>query len=370
MAYFRRKSSIPEQPSAARFQLSVVSVTQGGNDISKIKVHYGEIDGVPPEGLTPEEEELDYLIEPGNSYIYLIVTFDGNGRINSRTIGFDNPVPEDTDDQKHIVIGEVKYEDGQYTIISQNITQDIYPEKAVVVDRSNDAFVYSLFADPRKIHIINELEIFGVDVDGNGAVSKVYLADQDYRDYIEIKKSSFGSREEVSIYGYIVSAGENFILNAKEDESALTLFNGENSAYVKLKQSREETSLYGYVASAAEYFILQAKAEDTKLYLENGDGNATMGTKGLAFTDANNTRNSALSDMGLLIAKPNGQTTITESSITIEEQPNSGPNVYINIPTAGGSTVSATWKEIDVCVDGVEMKMQVLATDPYDDPTP
>jgi hypothetical protein len=319
MSYFRRKSSIPEQPSAARFQLSVVSVTQGGNDISKIKVHYGEIDGVPPEGLTPEEEELDYLIEPGNSFIYLIVTFDGDGRINSRTIGFDNPVPDDTDDQKHIVIGQVKYEDGQYTIISQNITQDIYPEKAVVVDRSNGAFVYSLFADPRRIHIINELEIFGVDVDGNGAVSKVYLTDEDYRDYIEIKKSSFDAQKEVSVNGYVLDAGEfsigeNFILNAKADESALTLFNEESSSYVKLKQSVHETSLYGYVANEAAYFILKAELEEgaTSLYLAEGDA-----------------------------------------------------SVYINVPTAGGSSVSATWKEIDVCVSGVTQKMQVLATDPY-----
>jgi hypothetical protein len=363
MSYFRRKSSIPEQPSAARFQLSVVSVTQGGNDISKIKVHYGEIDGVPPEGLTPEEEELDYLIEPGNSYIYLIVTFDGNGRINSRTIGFDNPVPEDTDDQKHIVIGEVKYEDGQYTIISQNITQDIYPEKAVVVDRSNDAFVYSLFADPRRIHIINEREIFGVDVNGDGAVSKVYLADQDYRDYIEIKKSSFGAQEEVSVNGYVVDAGENFILNAKADESALTLFNGGSSSYVKLKQSVQETSLYGYVASEAEYFILKAELEGASLYLTRGTSDSNLDGESLVFNEEGGTT-ASISAQILNFQGSEQSTSINRSSISIDDL-SSSRGVYINVPTAGGSLVSATWKEIDVCVEGVEMKMQVLATDPY-----
>jgi len=363
MSYFRRKSSIPEQPSAARFQLSVVSVTQGGNDISKIKVHYGEIDGVPPEGLTPEEEELDYLIEPGNSFIYLIVTFDGDGRINSRTIGFDNPVPDDTDDQKHIVIGEVKYEDGQYTIISQNITQDIYPEKAVVVDRSNDAFVYSLFADPRRIHIINEREIFGVDVNGDGAVSKVYLADQDYRDYIEIKKSSFGAQEEVSVNGYVVDAGENFILNAKADESALTLFNGGSSSYVKLKQSVQETSLYGYVASEAEYFILKAELEGASLYLTRGTSDSNLDGESLVFNEEGGTT-ASISAQILNFQGSEQSTSINRSSISIDDL-SSSRSVYINVPTADGSSVSATWKEIDVCVNGVTKKMQVLATDPY-----
>jgi hypothetical protein len=348
--------------------LSVVSDTQGGNEVSKIKVHYGEIDGVPPERLKEEEEEEDYLIEPGNSYIYLIVTFDGNGRINSRTIGFDNPVPEDTDDKKHIVIGEVKYEAGQYTIISQNITQDIYPEKAVVVDRSNDAFVYSLFADPRKIHIINEREIFGVDVDGNGAVSTIYLADENYRDYIEIKKSSFGAQEEVSIYGYIVSEGENFILKAIPDESSLVLFNGASSSYVKLKQSVEETSLYGYVTNGTEYFILKAEEVGASLYLTRGTSDSNLDGESLVFNEQGGTT-ASLSAQLLTFEGSQQTTSINRSSIEISDL-SSSKSVYIDVPTDGSLPISATWQEIDVCVNGVERKMKVLGTAPYDPPTP
>ena len=394
-----------EQVTTHPFNLSVVNTVDDNVAVSKIRIQYGEIDGIAPDGLTLDE---DYFLEPGNSFIYLIVTFDGDGRIDSRTIGFDDPVPDDTDSEKYIIIGQVEYAAGVYKIINQNITQDIYPEKALVVDRSNDEFVYSLFADPRKINAIYELENFNVNLDGDNLTTRLYLKSQDNAEYLELKKDSgagecsvygyanneaqnfilssndtdgvsklelfdTGSQNYIeikeendvaSVYGYMNNQNHNFLLKAQSGQSFLQLFNQASDAYVELKQANSETSLYGYIGSEDEYFILQAKAGDTKLYLEAGDDNATMKTTGIAFTDAGNTRNSALSETGLLIAKPNGQTTITESSITIEE-PNSGPNVYINIPTAGGSTVSASWKEIDVCVDGVEMKMQVLATDPY-----
>ena len=442
-----------EQVTTHPFNLSVVNTVDDNVAVSKIRIQYGEIDGIAPDGLTLDE---DYFLEPGNSFIYLIVTFDGDGRIDSRTIGFDDPVPDDTDSEKHIIIGQVEYAAGVYKIINQNITQDIYPEKALVVDRSNDEFVYSLFADPGKINAIYELENFNVNLDGDNLTTRLYLKSQDNAEYLELKKDSeegecsvygysgtnaqnfvlssndtasasklvlFDSGSEnyleskvdtdaqktsvygyanneaqnfvlssdntedksslalfdtgsqnyieikeendvASVYGYMNNQNHNFLLKAQAGQSFLQLFNQANDAYVELKQANSETSLYGYIGSGDEYFILQAKAGDTKLYLEAGDDNATMKTTGIAFTDTGNTRNSALSETGLLIAKPNGQTTITESSITIEE-PSSGPNVYINIPTAGGSTVSASWKEIDVCVDGVAKKMQVLATDPY-----
>lgn len=493
-----------EQVTTHPFNLSVVNTVDDNVAVSKIRIQYGEIDGIAPDGLTLDE---DYFLEPGNSFIYLIVTFDGDGRIDSRTIGFDDPVPDDTDSEKYIIIGQVEYAAGVYKIINQNITQDIYPEKALVVDRSNDEFVYSLFADPRKINAIYELENFNVNLDGDNLTTRLYLKSQDNAEYLELKKDSgagecsvygyanneaqnfaisandtdsvsklvlydtgsanyleskvdtgakktsvygyadneicnfeliadntaqksnvsvFGQNSNVyasmatevekasvygysgneaqnfvlssdntedksslalfdtgsqnyieikeendvaSVYGYMNNQDHNFLLKAQAGQSFLQLFNQANDAYVELKQANSETSLYGYIGSGDEYFILQAKAGDTKLYLEAGDDNATMKTTGIAFTDTGNTRNSALSETGLLIAKPNGQTTITESSITIEE-PNSGPNVYINIPTAGGSTVSASWKEIDVCVDGVAKKMQVLGTDPYDPPAP
>jgi hypothetical protein len=471
-----------------------------------VKLNYGEVAGVAPDGLTREE---DYILTPpeGENYVYLIITFDGDGLITDRTIEYGEEVPDDTDDVKHMVIGKVISEGSLFPYsVYQNISQDVYTEKATFIE--NDTIPSHLFADPRKIHLTNIDETFVADIDGTETISKLYLENAEETEYIELKKDSaagevvvggyagteaqnfilssndtdgvsklvlydtgsanyleskvdtgakktsvygyadneicnfeliadntaqksnvsvFGQNSNVyasmatevekasvygysgneaqnfvlssdntedksslalfdtgsqnyieikeendvaSVYGYMNNQNHNFLLKAQSGQSFLQLFNQANDAYVELKQANSETSLYGYIGSGGEYFLLRATSGDTKLYLEAHDDNATMKTTGIAFTDTNNTRNSALSETGLLIAKPNGQTTITESSITIEEQPNSGPNVYINIPTAGGSTVSASWKEIDVCVGGVAKKMQVLATDPYDPPTP
>jgi hypothetical protein len=184
------------------------------------------------------------------------------------------------------------------------------------------------------------------------------LFDTGSQNYIEIKEEN----DVASVYGYMNNQNHNFLLKAQAGQSFLQLFNQANDAYVELKQANSETSLYGYIGSEDEYFILQAKAGDTKLYLEAGDDNVTMKTTGIAFTDTSNTRNSALSETGLLIAKPNKETTITEDSITIDH---TGSMVFIDIPTADGVPMSAMWQEIDICVGGVAMKMKVLGTAPY-----
>ena len=206
------------------FHLTVASVTVGTTQVSKIRIQYGEIDGVPPNGMTQGD---DYLLDPGNSFIYLIVTFDGDGRINSRTIGFANPVPDDTDDIKHIVIGEVAYGGGVYTIVNQNIAQDIYPEKAVVVDRSNGSFVYSLFADPRKINAIYELENFNVNLNGSSKTTQLYIKSQDNKEYIELKKDS--TNGECSVYGYVDDDSTSFLLKSDVDGSQVTVTNSDGS---------------------------------------------------------------------------------------------------------------------------------------------
>jgi hypothetical protein len=44
----------------------------------------------------------------------------------------------------------------------------------------------------------------------------------------------------------------------------------------------------------------------------------------------------------------------------------SGNKVAIGMPQdAGNNIIGATWKEIDICVDGNPKKMKVLGTDPY-----
>jgi hypothetical protein len=69
----------------------------------------------------------------------------------------------------------------------------------------------------------------------------------------------------------------------------------------------------------------------------------------------------------LLQLNANGrQGSYEPSQITLTTGQGMGANVYINVPTNGsGSEISAYWQEIDVCVEGVLMKMKVLGTEPY-----
>jgi hypothetical protein len=252
--------SIPEAVTYP-FHLTVASVTVGTTQVSKIRIQYGEIDGVPPNGMTQGD---DYLLEPGNSFIYLIVTFDGNGRINSRTIGFANPVPDDTNDTKHIVIGEVAYGGGLYTIVNQNIAQDIYPEKAVVVDRSNESFVYSLFADPRKINAIYELENFNVNLDGNNLTTTLYLKSEDNAEYLELKKDS--TIGEVALDGFSGNSSQNFVISANDTDSTtkIALFDSGSENYLESKVDTEKTntSIYGFSKNNACNFLIKADNEN------------------------------------------------------------------------------------------------------------
>lgn len=249
-----------QQTSIHPFQLTVVNEVENNVNVSKIRIQYGEIDGIAPNGLTLEG---DYLLEPGNSFIYLIVTFDGNGRINSRTIGFDSPVPDDTDNQKHIVIGEVEYTAGVYKIINQNITQDIYPEKALVVDRSNSEFVYSLFADPRKINAIYELENFNVNLDGENKTTRLYLKSEDNAEYLELKKDSEDG--ECSVYGYSGNNAQNFVLSSNDTsgKSKLELYDDDNANFfTSIIDSTSKVSVRGYSNNEEQQFLIEANSVD------------------------------------------------------------------------------------------------------------
>jgi hypothetical protein len=240
------------------FQLTVVNEIVNNVNVSKVRIQYGEIDGVAPNGLTLD---TDYLIEPGNSFIYLIVTFDGDGRINSRTIDFDNPVPADTDDEKHIVIGEVEYTGGVYKIINQNITQDIYPEKALVVDRSNSEFVYSLFADPRRINAIYELENFNVNLDGENLTTRLYLKSEDSAEYLELKKDS--DAKECSVYGYSGNYAQNFVISSNDStsKSKLELYDDDNANFfTSIVDSTSKVSVRGYSNNEEQQFLIEANS--------------------------------------------------------------------------------------------------------------
>jgi hypothetical protein len=238
------------------FRLTVVNVTVGGVNTSKVRIQYGEIDGVPPSGLTLDS---DYLLDCGNAFIYLIVTFDGNGRINSRTIGYSSSVPADADSQKHIVIGQVALAGGLYEVINQNIAQDVYPEKALVVDRSNDSFVYSLFADPRKINAIYELENFNVNLNGSALTTRLYLKSEDNAEYLELKKNS--QLGECSVYGYSRNNAQNFIISANDtaEKSKIELYDSASANFfTSLVDSTSKVSVRGYSNNEEQQFLIEA----------------------------------------------------------------------------------------------------------------
>ena len=60
---------------------------------------------------------------------------------------------------------------------------------------------------------------------------------------------------------------------------------------------------------------------------------------------------------------------VTEDNPKLKITDKGGKKVTIDVPKSTGTTlVDATWKEIDICVNGVAKKMKVLGTDPYDPP--
>lgn len=383
------------------FRLTVVNETVGATNVSKVRVQYGEIDGVPPSGLTLDS---DYLLTCGNAFIYLIVTFDGDGRINSRTIGHNNSVPADTDSQKHIVIGQVSYAGGLYEIINQNIAQDIYPEKALVVDRSNDSFVYSLFADPRKINAIYELENFNVNLNGSNLTTRLYLKSEDNAEYLELKKDS--QIGECAIYGYSRNNAQNFVISANDttdkskielydnesanyleckvdtgdsktsvygyagnnaqnftlaadntaDKSTLTLFDSGSENYIEIKETIDVASVYGYMNNQNHNFLLKAQAGKSQLELFNQDSDAYVNLK----------QQNSEASLYAYVDNEGEYFILKAKSEDTQLYLGSGSNyVKIDIPDNAGTLLNAFWQEIDICVDGVAKKMKVLGTAPY-----
>jgi hypothetical protein len=456
----KRAFSGLQQTTTYPFRLSNTSIVDGAGIVNRVLVQYGEIDGTPPTGMSLGD---DYLLNPlAAAFIYLIVEFDGNGIIVSRAISHGEEVPDNTDSMKYIILGNVSYANGSYTVANQNISQDIYTGEAVVVNNSTNEFVYSLFADPRKIHIINALEIFGVDVNGGASISKLYLENESNSEYIELKKDT--EVGEVSVNGFAGSNAQNFILSSNDTDatSELVLFDTDSANYLesKVDTDAETTSVYGYAGSNAQNFVLSSDntASISKLELFDASSanfftsaidstskvsvrgysnneeqqfllecNSVTGSSQLSLFDSGSTNylnakidteNNVTSIEGytdnrqeaFIISSDseNGKSTVeivsgttthtlvgkvdatneqtsfkgiqnnatsfeliateTNSKITLDD--GDSHLVEIDIPTAGASKVSASWKEIDVCVDGVAKKMQVLGTEPYDPPTP
>jgi hypothetical protein len=160
---------------------------------------------------------------------------------------------------------------------------------------------------------------FRVEVDHNTETALVYLGNTGLTEYLQLQTDT--SVGESSIYGYSGNGAQNFQLSANDTDgkTKLALFNEESAEYLEIKIDGDspESTIYGYADSESEYYFLKAKPGDTQLFLYGGEG-----------------------------------------------------SVKIDIPDNAGTPLNAYWQEIDVCVDGVAKKMQVLGTEPYDPPTP
>jgi len=403
----KRAFSGLQQTITYPFRLSNISIVDGDVIVSRVFVQYGEIDGTPPTGMSLGN---DYLLNPLSAvFIYLIVGFDGNGIIVSRAISSGEEVPDNTDSMKYIILGNVSYANGSYTVANQNVSQDIYTGEAVVVNNSTDDLVYSLFADPRKIHIINALEIFGVDVNGADSVSKIYLENESNSEYIELKKdtevgevsvngfagtnaqnfvlssndttsisklelfdassanfftSAIDSTSKVSVRGYSNNEEQQFLLecNSVTGSSQLSLFDSGSTNYLKAKVDTENnvTSIEGYTDNRQETFIISSDSANGKSTVEIASGTTTHTLVGKV--DATNEQTSF---KGIQNNATSFELIATETNSKITLDDGDSHLVEIDIPTAGASKVSATWQEIDICVDGTPKKMKVLGTAPY-----
>jgi hypothetical protein len=158
---------------------------------------------------------------------------------------------------------------------------------------------------------------FSVDVNHFNEQTNVYLSNTELTEYLALKTDT--NIGEASVYGYSGNANQNFILSANDTDikTRLVLFNEDNAEYLEMKidGASPEATVYGYANSASEYYFLKAKPSDTQLFLFGGGG-----------------------------------------------------SVKVDIPFNDSTPLNAYWQEIDICVDGVAKKMQVLGTEPYDPP--
>ena len=129
-------------------------------------------------------------------------------------------------------------------------------------------------------------------------------------------------------------------------------------------------------------------ASNSLVYAESPSGHASMDPAGFEVSDSPGNYASISKESITLYAVEGGSVTLNNSgggtylevynSETGKTRVSDGlieitdifstKKVTIDVPSTGTTLVDATWKEIDICVNGVAKKMKVLGTDPYDPP--
>jgi len=245
-----------EEGTSYPWRLIPTTEIVGDEPQPRVLVTYGEVDGTAPSGMT---QGTDYLLDIGNgAIIYLVLTFNGDGLMTSVSIGYATSLPINTDDIKYMSIGSASLVDGEYKIDSQELTQYVYTEQALYINNSG-GLVYSLFADPRKIHIINDAENFVADINGADETSKIYLSNSSNSEYIEIKKDTQSGI--VSVDGFSGSQAQNFLIKADDGqgESLVSLYDTSSENYLESKvDSSGKVSVNGYANNQDQQFLIES----------------------------------------------------------------------------------------------------------------
>ena len=269
------KKVTPADTSSFPWKLVPTTEDVGGTQEPRVLVTYGEVDGTAPSGMTLG---TDYILDVGssaNTIIYLILTFDGTGLMTSVTIGYNTTLPTNTDDTKYIPIGVVSLVDGVYEINEQVLTQYVYTEQALYINNSTGGLVYSLFADPRKIHIVNDLENFVVDLDGVNNISKIYLENNSNSEYIELKKDTQNSISAVD--GFSGSGEQNFsiVAGANNHESYYAVFDSSGVTNVSggINSTNQIAVIDGWSNNHSQNFQLTADSNLSYSNIKINDNN-------------------------------------------------------------------------------------------------
>jgi len=390
----------------------VVEEIDGGFD-GRLAIQYGEIDSVPPSGMTDDGSGDTFTIDPldgtnGTSWIYIIITFDTTTRqINSRTIGYTASgadVPANTHTTKYVVIGQVQFTEtggdapGYYTVLSQEISQSLYTDQAYYLSDGENTF----FADENSVQLVDttytaRLESSSLTitdypiVDGSGDGEQILLEVDDVGTAKIHAQAGGDGGATFDLLADDVTGEASLILDDGDDSvttlnTSQLLFNdGDGETLTaNIDKTVGAVQVMGHAGSSAQNFQLTANdtlgissltlmgndfAQDLVLQTNNGNFTQINGYAGGAGTGptfdliADDDAGEAM----LTLDDGDGNTTTTSTSEYIIFDYTSGESVTINMPTnADGDTVSASWQEIAICAeDGSVNHMKVLGTDLY-----
>lgn len=118
----------------SEFAFKLYPTTTGGqNPQPRIGVVYGEVNEQPPSGMTTSSP---FLISPANNAtVYLNITFDTDGSVQSTAITSGASVPNNTETNLYVRLGIVALANNAYSI-----TRQIHFSGNIIVRRQNVCF--------------------------------------------------------------------------------------------------------------------------------------------------------------------------------------------------------------------------------------